>query len=839
MYMKFMSFTSIRLLVVAFLVQLFCSSTVLAQWQPTQFSSQIDYGSLPIDRFPTAEWQEYKWQDPGGWTVIDVTTAGITPGMADASPILMNLANEAEEPTVLYFPPGDYTFVSAVDINNDNVIIRGAGSDATEFFFDGSAMNGIRFLGWTYDPVNVVGNVEAGGQTIPLSSTADLSVGDLVQIDQELPEWDAEWGSRSWGQIVSITAINGNDITVDLPLSLGLDVGQQPEVLRLRPLRNVGVEDVYIERKLYDESSNIEFRTVYNAFVRNVESYNAVKFHVFVYRGRQIEISGNYIHDAQNFGTGGHGYGVNLEHLSTNILVTNNIFKNLRHHILVQTGVNHSVVSYNYNVDIVELVDLSLHGHYSNHNLYEGNVVWWVGFADFWGQVGPENTLFRSQVQGKNENDEGVILYDNSDSQNIIANDFLRNSTLERDADVDNTFEEGNVINGSPVWNTLSGSATIPASLYLDTAPDFWPSDLAWPAFGHDVAGSSTNKIPAQLRYEEIIGIGPGPGDDNELPAVDITSPLPGSNFSSGDNITIEATATDNDGTITGVDFYIDGFWQATDAVAPYTFEWQGALDGSYVLTAAATDDDGATTVSDEVAVSVSTIDNQDVYVVSVEASDSREGAGPEKTLDGKLSTKWAAHGDGEWIQFNLSTVATLTTISLAWARGDTRIAYFDVSVSTDGSNWTPIAENMESSGVSDGLEVYSVAPAAGQHVRVTGHGTSSNEWNMISEAELSFDPVEPNLVGDPTGNGSVSASDAALILEHTVGHVELADAAFTAGDVTGNGDVSALDASLVLQYVTGLIDCFPASDTQCVVGSTEERPFDFLLQAPRLPHRP
>ena len=62
-------------------------------------------------------------------------------------------------------------------------------------------------------------------------------------------------------------------------------------------------------------------------FVRNVESYNAVKFHVFLNRCRQVIISDSYFHDAQNYGTGGHGYGVNLENLSTQILVTNNIFK--------------------------------------------------------------------------------------------------------------------------------------------------------------------------------------------------------------------------------------------------------------------------------------------------------------------------------------------------------------------------------------------------------------------------------------------------------------------------------------------------------------------------------
>ncbi len=808
------------------------------QWYANKASS-VDFGSLPPERFPVSGWESFNWEDPGGWTVVDVSTVGILPGATDASTTLMSLANDAEVPTVFYFPPGDYTFRSAVDINNDNVIIRGAGSDQTEFFLDGSAINGIRFLGWTFDPIAVVANSQPESNTITLANTEGLSVGDMLQVNQQLENWDAEWGNRSWGQLVLITEINGNNITVDLPISLGLDVGQQPEVMKLRPIRNVGVEDLYIERKQYDESSNIEFRTVYNGFVRNVESYNAVKFHVFVYRGRQIEISGNYIHDAQNYGTGGHGYGVNLENLSTNILVTNNIFKNLRHHMLMQTGVNHSVISYNYNVDIKELVDLSLHGHFSNHNLYEGNIVWWVGFADFWGQVGPENTLFRGQINGKKENDQGVIVYDNSDSQNIISNHFLRNSTLEKDADVDDLFEEGNMIQGTTVWNTLSGSSTIPPSLYLESPPEFWPSDLAWPAFGPDVAGSETNKIPAQLRYEEIIGIGPGPGDTNDKPSIDITTPTSGTNFAAGVNVTIEANAADTDGTVSTVDFYVDGFWQGTDSDAPYEFDWQNVLAGSYVLTAAATDNQGATTISQEVTVSVTVQDDDEVYIVSVVASGSREGASPENTLDGNLNTRWAAHGDGAWIQYNLSGIASLSSVALAWARGDSRVAFFDVSLSSDGSNWVVVAENMESSGVSSELETYNITPSEAKHVRIVGHGTSSNAWNMISEASLGFDPLTAHVVGDVTGNGTVSASDASIILEHTVGYIELDGQAFIAGDVTGNGNLSALDASLVLQYITGIIDCFPAADSSCVLGSMTGGVPEHLYQIPALPYRP
>ena len=777
----------------------------------------FDYGSLTPDRFPSSGWSAVHWDDPGGWTIVDVTTAGISPGGSNSAPTLVQLADQATVPTIFYFPPGDYTFTSAVDINDSNIIIRGAGSDQTRFFLDGSGTHEIRFIGWDDDPIDILSSVAENAQSFSVASTGGLAVGDLVEVSQELPEWDAEWGIRSWGQLVFITAISGNQVTVDLPLSLGLDGTRRPQVQKINAVRNVGVEDLYIERKQYGESNNIEMRSVYNGFIRNVESANAVKFHAFVYRSRQVEISGNYFHDAQNYGTGGHGYGVNLENLSTNILVTNNIFKNLRHHILVQTGTNHSVISYNYNVDIVELVDLSMHGHYSNHNLYEGNIVWWAGFADFWGKVGPENTLYRNQIGGRAEDDEGVVIYDDSDRQNVVGNDFLRNSRIAKDADVDDTYEEGNVISGQVEWNSLSNGSTLPASLYLTEAPDFW-GNQAWPPFGPDASGSATNRIPAQDRYDAIIGGGGGPGDTNERPSVEITAPAPGTNFAEGSTVSIEASAADEDGIVTGVEFYINGALHSTDFDEPYSYQWTGNATGTYTLRAHATDNEGATTVSSEVVVSISQPDDNEVFVSSVLASDSREDAGPENTLDGDLYTRWAAHGEGEWIQYNLTSIASISSAGIAWVRGDNRKATFDLSVSVDGDNWTDLFQRAESSGLRTTLEYYDFEMTDVKYVRITGYGTDRNAWNMISEVSLSVESLASFMPGDASGNGTVSALDAAMVLEHSIGQTTLEPDAVNAGDVTGNGNVSALDASVILQFVTGLIDCFPV-DSSCTAG--------------------
>jgi len=82
-------------------------------------------------------------------------------------------------------------------------------------------------------------------------------------------------------------------------------------------------------------------------------------------------------------------------------------------------------------------------------------------------------------------------------------------------------------------------------------------------------------------------------------PSVALVTPTEGSVFTEGENITLEATATDSDGTIQAVDFYYGSTLISSDPTAPYTATIAGGLTaGNYVLKAVATDDDGLTAES-------------------------------------------------------------------------------------------------------------------------------------------------------------------------------------------------------------------------------------------------
>jgi hypothetical protein len=102
----------------------------------------------------------------------------------------------------------------------------------------------------------------------------------------------------------------------------------------------------------------------------------------------------------------------------------------------------------------------------------------------------------------------------------------------------------------------------------------------------------------------------------NQVPAVSITSPANGSLFNAPATINIIASATDNDGTISKVEFYNGSTKIGEDLTAPYTFSWTNVAAGNYSLTARATDNAAATTTS--AAVSIQVVPANNAPVVSI-----------------------------------------------------------------------------------------------------------------------------------------------------------------------------------------------------------------------------
>lgn len=77
----------------------------------------------------------------------------------------------------------------------------------------------------------------------------------------------------------------------------------------------------------------------------------------------------------------------------------------------------------------------------------------------------------------------------------------------------------------------------------------------------------------------------------NAAPEIRIDSPLDNFNIAPNSNATIHATASDRDGVITKVEFYINDTLKSTDASAPYEFTTDSLPAGKYSIKAIAYDD--------------------------------------------------------------------------------------------------------------------------------------------------------------------------------------------------------------------------------------------------------
>ena len=119
------------------------------------------------------------------------------------------------------------------------------------------------------------------------------------------------------------------------------------------------------------------------------------------------------------------------------------------------------------------------------------------------------------------------------------------------------------------------------------------------------------------------IPTGPGPhgifaSNQNTPPKVSITSPLNGATFSAGSNITIKANASDNDGSVTNVTFYAGTTLLGIVTVPPYSFTWQNVPAGGYSITAVATDNNNASTASNQINITVNSVNGNNPPTVSI-----------------------------------------------------------------------------------------------------------------------------------------------------------------------------------------------------------------------------
>jgi poly(beta-D-mannuronate) lyase len=138
--------------------------------------------------------------------------------------------------------------------------------------------------------------------------------------------------------------------------------------------------------------------------------------------------------------------------------------------------------------------------------------------------------------------------------------------------------------------------------------------------------------------------------------------------------------------------------------------------------------------------------------VLSASDDGTNDGHLPSNTVDNNLSdeSRWSSKGAPKWILYDLGTDATVTDLSIAFYKGNTRSSYFYVETSLDKNTWTSVFENGVSGGQTTGYENFDIADSDARYVRITGNGNNASAWNSIIETQINgcsdgyIPPVEP-----------------------------------------------------------------------------------------------
>src|SRR5207249_125519 len=91
----------------------------------------------------------------------------------------------------------------------------------------------------------------------------------------------------------------------------------------------------------------------------------------------------------------------------------------------------------------------------------------------------------------------------------------------------------------------------------------------------------------------------------NAPPTVTMTSPVNNGNLVAPANIIVAANAWDSDGIVTKVEFFQGTTLLGAVITSPYTFAWSNVPAANYTLTARATDDSVAISISTPITINV------------------------------------------------------------------------------------------------------------------------------------------------------------------------------------------------------------------------------------------
>ncbi|EPB9462160.1 TPA: glycosyl hydrolase family 18 protein [Vibrio alginolyticus] len=212
-------------------------------------------------------------------------------------------------------------------------------------------------------------------------------------------------------------------------------------------------------------------------------------------------------------------------------------------------------------------------------------------------------------------------------------------------------LKNGNAVKNVFTLSTLTASCLMAFNSYaaVDCAPlETWQSSKVYNG-GDQVQHEGNaykarywtqNNNPAQSgewgEWETLgacDGTGPVEPPQNEVPTVTLTSPSASASVTAGDVVNLAADAADTDGTVSKVEFFVDGVLVGQATSAPYAASWT-ATEGQHEFSTKAYDDAGAVSTASVVTLTVASAQpGNDAPTVDVALSASSIDLGGSVTL--------------------------------------------------------------------------------------------------------------------------------------------------------------------------------------------------------------
>jgi hypothetical protein len=261
---------------------------------------------------------------------------------------------------------------------------------------------------------------------VTVASTAGLSVGQLVVVDELTDPSISHWNSqdpentsgwfeepnRPLGDVMEIASISGTTVTFTTAFPITYQVSQSAHLYPAQTTTKYsGIEDLY----LYggeggDGGGGVHLFSCAYCWVDHVEDTWTIGAAVHIDQGFRDVVRDSYFHDCENdnLSSGGGCYGIGLNWYTSNSLIENNIIRMFNKVDVMRSAGGGNVLGYNYLDDGADLQGQweetgigTSHMTTPHYELLEGNQAFNFDQDDRWGNS-DYITVFRNQLTGYN-----------------------------------------------------------------------------------------------------------------------------------------------------------------------------------------------------------------------------------------------------------------------------------------------------------------------------------------------------------------------------------------------------------------------------------------------------